>query len=114
VPEQISKYPEVTIEVLKGAGGRCGEGVEQKILTACPPERFCSMPSGEICVYGLTDIPKMTQIKTAELRPIVCPPASSGERPIGATETAALGATLVLGLLLGRFWRGRTYNRPVP
>lgn len=36
MPEQISKYPEVTIEVLNGAGARCGEGAEQKILTKCP------------------------------------------------------------------------------
>ncbi|HVS30495.1 MAG TPA: hypothetical protein VMS98_03475 [Thermoanaerobaculia bacterium] len=99
MPEQISKYPEVTIAVLKGAGGRCGEGVEQKILTACPPERFCSMPTGEICVYGLAEIPKMTQIKTADLQPIVHPPA---ERSFGGTEAAALGATLVVGFIVGR------------
>ncbi len=30
MPEQISKYPEVTIQVLKGAGARCGERAEQK------------------------------------------------------------------------------------
>jgi hypothetical protein len=50
----------VTIKILKEAGGCCGEGVEQKILTKCPPERFCSMPSGELCVYGIRDIPMMT------------------------------------------------------
>lgn len=53
MPEQISKYPEVTLEVLKGAGARCGEGVEQKILTRCPPERSCSLPTG----YGIEQIP---------------------------------------------------------
>lgn len=26
MPEQISKYPEVTLKVLKGAGARCSEG----------------------------------------------------------------------------------------
>lgn len=110
MPEQISRYPEVTLSVLKGAGAKCGEGVEQRILTACPPERFCSMPSGEICVYGLSEIPKMTQIKPADLQPIVCPPANasaSGKPTIGAIEAGAMGATLVVGLLLGRFWRAR-------
>ncbi|MBI2294596.1 MAG: hypothetical protein HYU76_00780, partial [Betaproteobacteria bacterium] len=62
MPEQISKYPEVTIQVLKGGGARCGPGVEKQILKQCPSERFCAFPSGEICVYGLEQIPSMTQI----------------------------------------------------
>ncbi len=62
MPEQISKYPDVTLEVLKGAGAVCGEGAPQKILTQCPSERFCSLTTGEICVYGIKQIPQMTQI----------------------------------------------------
>lgn len=49
MPEQITKYPDVTLKVLKGAGAVCGEGAPQKILTQCPAERFCSLPTGEIC-----------------------------------------------------------------
>ena len=30
MPEQISKYPDVTLEVLEGAGALCGEGAPQK------------------------------------------------------------------------------------
>jgi len=62
MPEQISKYPDVTLQVLKGAGAKCGEGAEQKILKQCPAERFCSLPTGEICVYGIDGIANMTQI----------------------------------------------------
>ena len=64
MPEQISKYPDVTLKVLKEAGARCGEGAKQKILTQCPREQFCALQSGEICVYGIEQIPQMTQIKT--------------------------------------------------
>ena len=74
MPEQISKHPDVTLKVLKEAGARCGEGAKQKILTQCPLDQFCALPSGEICVYGIDQIPQMTQIKTEELARIVCPP----------------------------------------
>lgn len=78
MPEQISKYPEVTLKVLKGAGAVCGEGVPQNILTQCPSERFCSLSTGEICVYGIKDIPQMTQITPQELAQVVCPSAQQG------------------------------------
>ncbi len=97
MPEQISKYPEVTLEVLKGAGARCGEGAEQKILTRCPPERFCSLPTGEVCVYGIEQIPQMTQISRQELARVVDP-------GLWSFEVATLGAIFILGLLIGRFW----------
>lgn len=67
MPEVISKYPEITIKVLREAGARCGEGLPQKILTKCPPERFCSLPTGEVCVYGVDEIGKMTQITSQEI-----------------------------------------------
>ncbi len=76
MPEQITKYPEVTLEVLKGAGARCGIGIEQRILKKCPRERFCALPTGEICVYGIKDIPQMTQISAPELARVVCPQQS--------------------------------------
>lgn len=104
MPEQISKYPEVTIQVLKGGGARCGPGVEKQILKQCPSERFCAFPSGEICVYGIDQVPQMTQIKTAELARVVCPPAQrSGADPGGAPwpEAGALGITFALGLAVG-------------
>lgn len=104
MPEQISKHPDVTIQVLKGGGARCGPGVEKKILKQCPSERFCSFPSGEICVYGVDQIPQMTQIKTAELARVVCPPAKISQAGFGGVawpEASALGVTFALGLAVG-------------
>jgi hypothetical protein len=98
MPEQITKHPEVTLKVLKGAGARCGEGVQPKILTKCPAERFCSLPSGEICVYGIADIPKMTQITTKELAGVVCPrPAAEASFSPGMESVLLAGAALLLG-----------------
>jgi site-specific recombinase XerD len=36
MPEQISKYPDVTLKVLKEAGVRCGEGAKQKMRRRHP------------------------------------------------------------------------------
>ena len=108
MPEQISKYPEVTIKILKEAGARCGEGVEQKILKKCPPERFCSLPTGEVCVYGIEDIPQMTQISTQELARVVCPPghgSSTGSPPLPAFQVAPVLAAFAAGLVVGALWR---------
>ena len=108
MPEQISKYPDVTLQVLKGAGAACGVGAPQKILTHCPKERFCSLPSGEMCIYGIEQIPQMTQIKPQEIAAVVTP-ATRGTAPQGATEISALegltiGAVFIAGIALGRFW----------
>lgn len=107
MPEQISKYPEVTLEVLKGAGAVCGEGAPQKILTQCPSEQFCSLPTGEICVYGIRDIPQMTQITPQELAQVVCPSTQQDavfSTALG-TEGILWGAVFVVGLVLGRTWK---------
>ena len=115
MPEQISKYPDVTLEVLKGAGAVCGKGAPQKILTKCPADRFCSLSTGEICVYGINEIPQMTQIRPQELTQVVCPVCPKSQQgAIWGVETITLGAVLVAGLLLGRFWQnfGASRSRP--
>lgn len=101
MPEQITKYPDVTLQVLKGAGARCGEGVEQKILKQCPADRFCSLPTGEMCIYGISEIPKMTQIKPAELAPVVCPMKTS----LYGADMGSLGFALAIAALIGVYWR---------
>jgi hypothetical protein len=109
MPEQITKHPEVTLKVLEGAGARCGTGEPQRILTRCPPERFCALPSGEICVYGIDQIPMMTQITPQELARVVCPPehpaSLTAPNPAGL-DWLALGAACAVGMLVGRAWRG--------
>ena len=66
MPEIVTKYPEVLIQELKDAKGKCGEDIQPQILKACPRDQFCSLPTGEICVYNLRDISAMTQVSTAE------------------------------------------------
>lgn len=110
MPEQLSKYPEVTIEVLKGAGARCGEGAEQTILTQCPKERFCALSTGEVCIYGLEEIPQMTQITREELASIVCPAnvqSSLASASLTGIEIALLGVAFAMGIAAGRFGRYR-------
>lgn len=66
MPEILTKYPEVVITVLKSGGAKCNVGVKQQILTRCPPDHFCALPSGEICVYDLKTIAQMTQINPSD------------------------------------------------
>ena len=109
MPEQISKYPEVTLKVLKGAGAVCGEGAEQKILTQCPAERFCALSTGEVCVYGVEEIPQMTQITPMELARVVCPGAQQGSvfpATLSPAELMLIGVVFAVALVLGRFSRG--------
>lgn len=110
MPEQITKYPEITLQILKEAGARCGEGVEQKILTKCPPEQFCALPTGELCVYGIEQIPQLTQVSAAELARVVCP---NSQQPAGERihPTLAWGVLLVavfaIGLAVGVIGKNR-------
>jgi hypothetical protein len=110
MPEQISKYPDVTLQVLREAGGVCGQGAPQKILKQCPRDRFCSLKTGEICVYGIDEIPKMTQVTSQELAKVVCPQAqkaalfSAGLAPL---EAALLCAVFLSGLGAAQLWRKR-------
>jgi hypothetical protein len=124
MPEQISRDPEVTLKVLKEAGAACGQGAPQKILTRCPAERFCALPTGEICVYGVNEIPRMTQLTTRDLAPIVCG-RSQASCPTAAGVTGVdgvwLGAMLLAALTLGRAglalrrrWRGDPPREPAP
>ena len=108
MPEQISKYPDVTLRLLKGAGATCGEGAEQKILKQCPTERFCALPTGEICVYGINDIPRMTQITLPELARVVCPSVQQGSvmpSALSGADVMLWGLLFVMGLVIGKFWR---------
>lgn len=108
MPELITKYPEVTQQVLKSAGAVCGEGVAAKILTRCPADRFCRLPGGELCVYGLDGIPHTTQITAREWADAACPgvvPPLGLAAGVGGAEWVTLGVVFVGGLVLGRCWR---------
>lgn len=106
MPEQITKYPDVTLQVLKGAGAVCGEGAEQKILQQCPKERFCSLPTGELCIYGLDEIPNMTQITVQEIADVIAPftgQAAQSAMSVSPLEGIILAAVFLAGLAIGKF-----------
>jgi hypothetical protein len=108
MPEQISKYPEVTLKILQDSGAVCARGAPQKILTKCPPNRFCALPTGEVCVYGIPEIPQMTQITPKELAAVVCPRAQSGPMladAIAGVDGLVFGAIFLAGVALGRVRR---------
>ena len=109
MPEIISKYPDIVLQILREAGIECGTGAKQQILVNCPAEKFCSLPTGELCVYGLNDVPKMTQISGAELTN-----AASGTRaPFLTIEVIILVliafiAGIVIGILIFKKLKKRT------
>jgi hypothetical protein len=103
MPEQLTKYPDVTMQVLESAGARCGAGGPQKILKQCPAERFCSLPGGEMCVYGVEETLQMTQIAPADLATVVCPPADSAKAsmiPDFGSAALFLGIGVIIGAVL--------------
>lgn len=107
MPELISKYPDVTLQILREAGARCGEGVEQKILTKCPPAQFCALPTGELCVYGMDAVPRMTQISPGELARSLSRHSWQDWLDFSLAEVILLAAAFAFGLLIGRFSSGR-------
>jgi len=116
MPEQLTKHPEVTLQVLRSSGAKCGEGAAQEILTQCAAERFCRLPGGEICVFGLSDASRMTQITATELRALVPPVPPETPRSLGAISgEMLLGAGI--GLLAGAAIAmavSRLRRRPAP
>ncbi|ALD90729.1 hypothetical protein CR3_1497 [Cupriavidus gilardii CR3] len=124
MPEQLTKHPDVTLQVLKSAGARCGTGETPQILKACPAERFCQLPGGEICVFGLPDAARMTQITKADWQALtatmagVTPTAAPGSSTAPATAPPMAASwlwivvALVVGLILGAVLARR--RRPPP
>jgi len=111
MPEQISKYPDVTLQVLRESGAVCGQGAPQNILKQCPRDRFCSLRTGEICVFGINEIPKMTQISSQELANVVCPQARKAgilSSSFSTLEAALIFAVFLSGLGAGKLWQGNT------
>lgn len=96
MPEIITKYPDIVLQILRESGAKCGEGAIQRILTACPQERFCSLPTGELCVYGLNEISKMTQINIGEITQVI-----STTPLISSKLILLLALTFVAGLAIG-------------
>lgn len=95
MPEQLTKHPEVTLQVLRSAGAQCGEGAPQSILTQCPAQRFCKLPGGEVCVYGLSEASQMTQISASDWQAVL-PAQQMAGPPSAGGEALLIGGTGVL------------------
>lgn len=106
MPEQLTKHPEVTLEVLRSAGAQCGEGVPQQILKTCPAERFCKLPGGELCIYGLSEAGRMTQLDRSDWSAVlasagVAPaPPKAAPAPAGGSGALGDGALALLAALV--------------
>jgi hypothetical protein len=118
MPEQLTKHPDVTLQVLRSGGAKCGAGEKQEILTQCPAERFCKLPGGELCVYGLPDAPRMTQLTAADWRALAAATVQPASAPASAASASrsqiesqpslAWGLVMLLiGVAIGRAWRRR-------
>jgi len=106
MPGQLTKHPEITPKVLRSASTQCGEGAPQDILTQCPADRFCKLPGGQLCVFGLPEASKMTQITALE-RQAIAPAAQAGAQPDqGSVGTEAFFAGAVIGIAYSRLRRG--------
>ena len=103
MPEQLTKHPEVTLQVLRSAGAKCAEGAPQEILASCPPARFCKVPGGEICIYGLADAPKMTQITVADWKSVVSavsPKTTHASQSLPSLDPLSIGVGLAVGVAI--------------
>jgi hypothetical protein len=111
MPEVITKHPDVVKEVLRSAGAKCGAGEPQKILTKCPPEQFCALPGGEICVFPVAGLERMTQLSRAEVCAARTETPPAGQAPLGkAASGGSVALLLPLALavaLVARGLRGR-------
>jgi hypothetical protein len=89
MPEILTKHPDVVRGLLEKAGGKCGPGQTQEILKQCPPAQFCTVPGGEMCIYGIADKAAMTQISAADL----CPGAGTSKAEVAQSGDASCAAS---------------------
>jgi hypothetical protein len=63
-----------------------------------------------MCIYGIPEIPQMTQITAQELARVVCKSAQQTPTLSAASiglEPGLVGAAFVVGVISGRFWYSR-------
>ncbi|HEV7913161.1 MAG TPA: hypothetical protein VGP22_05305 [Albitalea sp.] len=117
MPEQLTKHPEATLQVLRSAGAQCGVKAPQDILKDCPVERFCKLPGGEICVYGIADAPRMTQFGAGDWQTLAAA-VRAASAPAPGASAAALDPVAAfasgIGLVLAGVAVGWMLRRPHP
>jgi hypothetical protein len=101
MPEQLTKHPEVTLQVLRSAGAKCGEGASPDILTKCPAERLCKLPGGEICIFGVAEAQHMTQLTSNDWQSLAGLHKTSSSAIGGETLlVSGIGVGVIVGALL--------------
>jgi hypothetical protein len=111
MPEQLTKHPDVTLQVLRSTGAKCGDGAPQEILTQCPAERFCKLPGGELCVFGLAESPRMTQLTSEDWQALAAAHMRKPEPMAFGEALAAGGIGLIVGALLALMLSRRRAKR---
>jgi hypothetical protein len=106
MPELLTKHPEIVKKVLASEGAQCGTGARPQILTKCPPEKFCKLAGGELCIYGPGELTSMSQLAPGE----VCKSSSSNIDP-STSDATAYAATPLLLALVGAFLAVRLTRR---
>jgi hypothetical protein len=107
MPEQLTKHPEATLQILQSGGAQCGTGAPPQTLKDCPPQRLCTLPGGEICVYGLPQAARMTEISATDWRAVIGQADAAASPPTtGPAMALASGIGLVLiGVAIGYYLR---------
>ena len=101
MPEILTRHPDIVLKVLKSQGAECGTGAKQKILTKCPPEKFCALAGGELCIFGSSELGKMTQLAPTD----VCKTAATSSEgvmlvdPLAARDIAPTMGQMFAGVI---------------
>ncbi len=68
MPEILTKHPKIVKKILENTGKiHCGKGNKKQILKKCPNNSFCSLPTGELCIYDYKNINQMTQLSAQNI-----------------------------------------------
>ena len=94
MPELVTKYTDVALKILKDAHIDCGTGKQPTILTHCPKDRFCSLPTGELCIYSVKETNITTQLTPFDFISL------SYSLPV----LAVIGLVFIIGLVAGMYW----------
>ncbi len=68
MPEILTKHPKIVKKILENTHKiYCAKGYKKQILKNCPNNSFCSLPTGELCIYDYKNIDKMTQLSSQNI-----------------------------------------------
>lgn len=107
MPELLTKHPEATLQILQSGGAQCGAGAPSQALKDCPTQRLCALPGGEICVYGLPQAARLTEISATDWRGVIAQADAAASPPM-SSPALALGSGIglvLIGVAIGYYLR---------